>query len=438
MADLHAGGFEQPSSFAFDAPSEAEIEMIVARYPAGKQASAVIPLLYIVQHQMKRQTGSAWVPVKGMDAVGQRLGMPPIRVYEVATFYFMFNMNPIGKYHLQLCTTTPCWLRGSDDVVAACRAETGIRGWKETSADGMFTMTEVECVGACVNAPILQVDDDYYEDMDAEKVKQVAREAKERSIPIRIGVNAGSLPPIRALADGEMPPTLPDRMIEAALWEIKVLNEADFDDIKISMKAFDVPTMVEAYRRLATLVPYPLHLGVTEAGTPRAGSVRSAIGIGILLSEGIGDTLRVSLAADPVEEVPICWDILNTLNLRKRGATLVACPTCGRIEIELIPLANKVEEHFTKRGRILTVAVMGCVVNGPGEAKMADLGIAGGKGRGVIFHKGEIVKTVDEPEFMSALIEEGEKIIAEMDAGTYTAVGHADENVIPLMEVPSR
>jgi (E)-4-hydroxy-3-methylbut-2-enyl-diphosphate synthase len=273
---------------------------------------------------------------------------------------------------------------------------------------------------------------------DADKVKQVAKEAKERGIPIRIGVNAGSLPPIRALDEGEMPPSLPDRMVEAALWEIKVLNEADFDDIKISMKAFDVPTMVEAYRRLAPLVPYPLHLGVTEAGTPRAGSVRSAIGIGILLSEGIGDTLRVSLAANPVEEVPVCWDILNTLNLRKRGATLVACPTCGRIEIELIPLAQKVEEHFTKRGKILTVAVMGCVVNGPGEAKMADLGIAGGKGRGVIFRKGEIVKTVDEPEFMSALIEEGEKIIAEMDAGTYTPVGHGNENVIPLMEVPAR
>ena len=273
---------------------------------------------------------------------------------------------------------------------------------------------------------------------DPEKVQQVAREAKERGVPIRIGVNAGSLPPIRALAEGELPPSLPDRMVEAALWEIKVLNEAGFDDIKVSMKAFDVPTMVEAYRRLAKLVPYPLHLGVTEAGTPRAGSVRSAIGIGILLSEGIGDTLRVSLAADPVEEVPICWDILNTLNLRKRGATLVACPTCGRIEIELIPLANRVEEHFTKRGKILTVAVMGCVVNGPGEAKMADLGIAGGKGRGVIFRKGEIVKTVDEPEFMSALIEEGEKIIAEMEAGTYTAVSHTMDDVIPLMEVQGR
>jgi len=273
---------------------------------------------------------------------------------------------------------------------------------------------------------------------DAEKVKTVAQEAKARGIPIRIGVNAGSLPPIKALADGELPPSLPERMVEAALWEIRVLNDAGFDDIKISMKAFDVPTMVEAYRRIARLVEYPLHLGVTEAGTPRAGSVRSAIGIGILLAEGIGDTIRVSLAADPVEEVPVCWDILNTLNLRRRGATLVACPTCGRIEIDLIPLANKVEEHFTRRGKPLTVAVMGCVVNGPGEAKMADLGIAGGKGRGVIFRKGEIVKTVDEPEFMDALIEEGEKIIAEMEAGTYTPVGHAGDDVIPLMEVPSR
>ena len=161
--------FEQPASFAFDPESAAEIDRIVAKYPAGRQASAVIPGLYVVQRQMKRQTGSAWVPVKGMDALGVRLDMAPIRVYEVATFYFMFNMAPIGKYHLQLCTTTPCWLRGSDDIVAACREATGIKGWKETSADGLFTMTEVECVGACVNAPILQVDDDFYEDMDREK-----------------------------------------------------------------------------------------------------------------------------------------------------------------------------------------------------------------------------------------------------------------------------
>ena len=160
--------FVQPESFAFDAESEAAIGTVVKRYPPGKQASAVIPLLYVVQRQMKRQTGSAWVPNKGMDAVAERLGMPPIRVYEVATFYFMFNMKPIGRYHLQVCGTTPCWLRGSDAVTEACRAVTGIRGWGETSEDGVFTMTEVECLGGCVNAPILQVDDDYYEDMDYE------------------------------------------------------------------------------------------------------------------------------------------------------------------------------------------------------------------------------------------------------------------------------
>ncbi|MFC7477361.1 NADH-quinone oxidoreductase subunit NuoE [Dankookia sp. GCM10030260] len=158
--------FTQPDSFAFDAESNAAIETIVKRYPAGKQASAVIPLLYVVQRQMKRQTGSAWVPNKGMDAVAERLGMAPIRVYEVATFYFMFNMKPIGTYHLQVCGTTPCWLRGSDEVTRACKDAGHVAGFGQTSADGMFTMTEVECLGGCVNAPILCVDDDYYEDMD--------------------------------------------------------------------------------------------------------------------------------------------------------------------------------------------------------------------------------------------------------------------------------
>jgi len=185
MAATNGSAFEQPASFAFDAESDAEIAKIVARYPAGKQASAVIPVLYIVQHQMKRQTGSAWVPLKGMDAVAERLSMAPIRVYEVATFYFMFNMKPIGKYHLQVCTTTPCWLRGSDEVTDACRKATGIKGWGETSDDKMFTMTEVECLGACVNAPILQVDDDFYEDMDAEKVTALlaALRRGERPVP---------------------------------------------------------------------------------------------------------------------------------------------------------------------------------------------------------------------------------------------------------------
>ena len=161
------------TSFTFDAESEAAIPPLLAKYPPGKQASAVIPMLYLVQNQMKRQTGSAWVPTAGMNEVARRLDMAPIRVYEVATFYFMFNLRPIGKWHLQVCTTTPCWLRGSDDVVAACRAATGIRGWGETSTDGLFTMTEVECVGGCVNAPIIQVNDDFYEDLDAESTKQL-------------------------------------------------------------------------------------------------------------------------------------------------------------------------------------------------------------------------------------------------------------------------
>jgi (E)-4-hydroxy-3-methylbut-2-enyl-diphosphate synthase len=276
----------------------------------------------------------------------------------------------------------------------------------------------------------------------------VVQEAKDRGTPIRIGVNAGSLPPLDALADDEMPPPIHERMVDAAKWEVHILEDMGFDSIKISQKAFDVPTMVAAYRDLAAWLdergtPYPLHLGVTEAGTPRAGAVRSSIGIGILLSEGLGDTIRVSLAADPKEEVPVCWDILASLNLRQRGPTMVACPTCGRIEIELIPLANKVEEHFTKLGKPLTVAVMGCVVNGPGEAKMADLGIAGGKGRGVIFRKGQIIKTVNEDEFMSALIEEGDKVIAEMEAGDDSIAepdfppGDSPDPVIPLQEIPN-
>ena len=173
----------EPTAFAFDAESEAKIIKILAKYPAGKQASAVLPLLDLAQRQMGRLTGSAWIPRVAMDTIAARLDMAPIRVYEVATFYFMFNMQPVGKYHLQLCTTTPCWLRGSDDVVATCRKVTGIKGWKETSADGLFTMTEVECVGACVNAPILQVNDDFFEDMDAESTEKLLEALKRGEYP---------------------------------------------------------------------------------------------------------------------------------------------------------------------------------------------------------------------------------------------------------------
>ena len=180
----------QPASFMFDDESRAELDRVVLKYPKGRQASAVLPALYLVQSQMKRQTGSAWVPRAGMDEVARLLGMPPIRVYEVATFYLMFNTRPIGKWHLQVCTTTPCWLRGSDEVTQACRAFTGITGWGETSADGMFTMTEVECIGACVNAPVVQVNDDFYEDLDAERTTRLL-EALQRDEPLQPGSMIG-------------------------------------------------------------------------------------------------------------------------------------------------------------------------------------------------------------------------------------------------------
>jgi NADH-quinone oxidoreductase subunit E len=180
---LSAHHHEEPTSFSFDADSVAQIDRIVARYPEGKQASAVIPLLYVAQKQMGRQTGSAWVPRVAMDAVAVRLGMAPIRVYEVATFYFMFNTKPIGRFHLQVCGTTPCWLRGSDEVLRACKDAGHLKGYGDSSEDGLFTLTEVECLGACVNAPILQVDDDYYEDLTYETTVQLIEALKRGERP---------------------------------------------------------------------------------------------------------------------------------------------------------------------------------------------------------------------------------------------------------------
>lgn len=180
---MSAPAHKEPESFAFDAESEAKIATILKRYPEGKQASAVIPLLYVAQRQMGRLTQSAWVPRVAMDVIAARLSMPPIRVYEVATFYFMFNMKPIGRHHLQLCGTTPCMLRGSDDVLRACKDAGGLKGVGDTSADGLFTLTEVECLGACVNAPILQIDDDYYEDLDYESTVKLLEAFKRGERP---------------------------------------------------------------------------------------------------------------------------------------------------------------------------------------------------------------------------------------------------------------
>ena len=265
---------------------------------------------------------------------------------------------------------------------------------------------------------------------DPEKVKQVVLAAKERSIPIRIGVNFGSLPPVGGIGKSrgfsrvmDMVNQLPkagesvegqynvvDHMVATALWEIGLLESLDFDLIKVSLKAFDVPTTIQAYRRLAKLVPYPLHLGITEAGTVKSGSIRSAIGLGYLLHDGIGDTIRVSLSGHPREEIITGYEILKSVNLRQKGTTLIACPSCGRADVDVIKLSNTVDELLQKVDKKIKVAVMGCEVNGPGEAKDADVGIAAGAGRAVIFRKGEKVKVVPEEEMLSALMAEVESL----------------------------
>ena len=239
---------------------------------------------------------------------------------------------------------------------------------------------------------------------EPEKVTTVVKAARERNVPIRIGVNAGSLPKAAN-------PTLKiaGQMVEAAFGQIRLLENLDFDLIKVSLKAFDVPTTIEAYRDIATRIPYPLHIGITEAGTPRTGIIRSTVGISTLLYMGIGDTIRVSLTAHPREEVNAAYEILKSLNLRQQGPVLVSCPTCGRTEVDLIKLAEAVEQELLKISKPVKVAVMGCVVNGPGEARDADVGIACGKGRGVIFKKGEQIKTIEEKDFLSELMAEVER-----------------------------
>ncbi|RJX16646.1 MAG: flavodoxin-dependent (E)-4-hydroxy-3-methylbut-2-enyl-diphosphate synthase [Ammonifex sp.] len=236
-----------------------------------------------------------------------------------------------------------------------------------------------------------------------DRVQLVAREARDRGVPIRIGVNAGSLE--RRLLEKYGGATA-DALVESALNNILLLEEVDFSAIKVSVKAADVPLTVSAYRKLARRVDYPLHVGVTEAGTLRAGLVKSAVGIGVLLADGIGDTIRVSLTAEPRYEVWAAWEILKALGLRRRGVELVSCPTCGRCEIDLIRIATTVEERLQGIVEPLKVAVMGCVVNGPGEAREADVGIAGGKGVGLLFRKGEPVRTVPEARLMDELFKE--------------------------------
>lgn len=240
-----------------------------------------------------------------------------------------------------------------------------------------------------------------------DRVKQVVEMAKSRQIPIRIGVNGGSLEKNLLEKHGGV---TADALVESAMGHIAILDELNFNDIVVSIKISDVPKMLEAYKKFDEISDIPLHIGVTESGTLKSGTLKSAVGIGALLSEGIGDTMRVSLTANPAEEIYTAYDIQRVLGLRKLGAEIVSCPTCGRTRIDLIPIANEVERLARNIDKPIKIAVMGCAVNGPGEAREADIGIAGGKGEGLIFKKGEIIKKVPENEIVSELMKEIEKL----------------------------
>lgn len=243
-----------------------------------------------------------------------------------------------------------------------------------------------------------------------EKVKAVVRAAKEAHIPIRIGVNAGSLDKKILRKYGGV---TPEALVESAMEHVRILEALDFHDMKISLKAHDVPLTIAAYRLMSQTVDYPLHLGITEAGTVNTGIIKSAVGIGALLAEGIGDTFRISLTGDPVVEVRVANEILKSLGLKEYGPTLVACPTCGRTSIDLPAIAAQVEEKLRGIEEPIEVAVMGCVVNGPGEARGADVGIAGGNGEGFVFRKGEIIRKVPEADLVPELFKEIDAILEE-------------------------
>jgi len=241
-----------------------------------------------------------------------------------------------------------------------------------------------------------------------DQVRQVVEAAKAKKIPIRIGVNAGSLEKHILKKHGI---ATPEGMVESALHHIKILEDLNFHDIIVSLKANDVDLTVKAYELAARTIPYPLHLGITEAGTDFSGTIKSSIGLGILLNQGIGSTIRVSLSDDPVKEIKVAREILKNFGLIGNMPTLVSCPTCGRLEYEMIPLAKKVEKYLENINHNITVAVMGCAVNGPGEARAADVGIAGGKGVGVLFRNGEVVRKVSEAEMFDALVGEIEDLV---------------------------
>jgi (E)-4-hydroxy-3-methylbut-2-enyl-diphosphate synthase len=362
--------------------------------------------------------------VKEMEKLFERRNTKPVQVRD----------RTIGGEAPLLIQSMTC--TATEDVEATCEqisrlAEEGC----ELVRCAVPTMNAAKALGAIVSRSVIPIAADIHFDWrlamealeqgvdklrlnpgnlhDKEKLKDLVVKARERKVPIRVGVNAGSLSKELLKVHGGV---TAHAMAESALSEIRRLEACDFDDIVISLKSFDVPLMSAAYRLLAASTRYPFHIGVTEAGTLLKGSVRSAAGIACLLMQGMGDTIRVSLTADPCEEIKVACEILRTLGLRKGGVTIIACPTCGRTGIDIIKLAEEVERALAGCRHEMTVAVMGCVVNGPGEARQADIGIAGGRGEAVVFRRGRITRKVKEDFILAALLEEVDEVIKEKNA----------------------
>ncbi|MFE9500372.1 flavodoxin-dependent (E)-4-hydroxy-3-methylbut-2-enyl-diphosphate synthase [Streptomyces collinus] len=284
----------------------------------------------------------------------------------------------------------------------------------------VFAAIEAGCAAVRVNPGNIKAFDD--------KVGEIAKAAKDAGIPIRIGVNAGSLDKRLLEKYGR---ATPEALVASALWEASLFEEHDFRDIKISVKHNDPVVMIEAYRQLAEACDYPLHLGVTEAGPAFQGTIKSAVAFGALLAEGIGDTIRVSLSAPPTEEIKVAVQILESLGLRQRGLEIVSCPSCGRAQVDVYKLAEQVTAGLEGMEVPLRVAVMGCVVNGPGEAREADLGVASGNGKGQIFVKGEVIKTVPESKIVATLIEEALKVAEQMQEQGVASGAPVDDDMYP-------
>ncbi|MFI1352831.1 flavodoxin-dependent (E)-4-hydroxy-3-methylbut-2-enyl-diphosphate synthase [Streptomyces sp. NPDC020898] len=387
-----------------------ELGMPVLRRPGSDSAPAYEPQPPVRRDSRRIQVGS--VAVGGGAPVSVQSMTTTVTADVNATLQQIAELTAAGCQIVRVAVPS----QDDADALPAIAAKSGIPVIADIHFQPKYVFAAIDagCAAVRVNPGNIKQFDD--------KVKEIARAARESGTPIRIGVNAGSLDKRLLARHGS---ATPEAMVESALWECSLFEEHGFTDLKISVKHHDPSTMIAAYRQLAASCPYPLHLGVTEAGPLQQGSIKSAVAFGILLGEGIGDTIRVSLTAPPVEEVKVGQQILQSLGLRPRQLEIVSCPSCGRAQVDVYTLTEKVQAALEGFPYPLRVAVMGCVVNGPGEAREADLGVASGNGKGQIFVRGEVVRTVPESQIVEAVVEEALRL-AEADAASDAASDGAD------------